>query len=163
MGSLDIIVVNWNTEQQLQDCLGSIAATDLDRFKLDRVVVVDNASRDGSANELDSLRLPLIVTHNKENVGFGAACNQGARASQADYLLFLNPDARLFGDSLNKPLHFMEQPGNGGVGICGIQLIDDRERISRTCARLPRPTHFFFKMVGLDRLFPRFFPCHFMT
>jgi GT2 family glycosyltransferase len=163
MPSLDIIIVNWNTGQQLRACLGSVSSASRSEFGLNRVVVVDNASNDGSTNTSRELGLPVTMIYNRINRGFAAGCNQGAHASQADYLLFLNPDARLFGDSLSKPLNFMEQPGNEGVGICGIQLIDDRGRISRTCARFPKPTHFLFKMVGLDRLFPRFFPSHFMT
>lgn len=163
MPSLDIIIVNWNTGQQLRDCLESVCSASRNEFELKRVVVVDNASSDGSINVSRELGLPLTIIGNRVNRGFGAACNQGAWASQADYVLFLNPDARLFGDSLSRPLHFMEQSGNEGVGICGIQLLDDRGRISRTCARFPRPTHFLFKIVGLDRLFPRLFPSHVMT
>jgi GT2 family glycosyltransferase len=160
---LDIIIVNWNAGKQLYECLKSIEAAHRDGFKLNRVVVVDNASTDGSADCLDNIDIPLAVIRNAQNRGFAAACNQGAKGSISDYLLFLNPDTRLFEDSLIKPLVFMEQPENHKIGIVGIQLLDETGRISRTCARFPTPSMFFSKMLGLNMLFPRYFPSHFMS
>ena len=159
---LDIIIVNWNAGKQLYECLKSIEATFRNGFSLNRVAVVDNASTDGSADCLDNIDLPLVVIRNAQNRGFAAACNQGVKGSSADYLLFLNPDTRIFEDSLIKPLIFMEQPENHKIGIAGIQLVDETGRISRTCARFPTSAMFFAKMFGLDRLFPRYFPSHFM-
>ena len=163
MPDLDIIIVNWNAGQQLRDCLESIETTTRDGFGLKRVVVVDNGSMDGSAECLDDLDLPLIVIRNTENRGFAAACNQGAADSRSDYLLFLNPDTRLFPESMGRPIRFMQLPENRDVGICGIQLTDDDHTIARTCARFPTSSMFFAKMLGLDRLFPHLFPGHFMT
>ena len=161
--NLDIIIVNWNAGNQLYECLKSIEATCRDGFRLYRVLVVDNASMDGSADRLGDINLPLIVIRNVQNRGFAAACNQGAKESNADYLLFLNPDTRLFKDSLIKPLVFMEQPENHKVGIAGIQLVDENGRIAQTCARFPMPGMFFSKMLGLNMLFSRYFPSHCMS
>ncbi len=161
--TLDIIIVNWNGGELLRRCLESLAAVHRDGFSLARVVVVDNASADRSADGLDGLDLPLEVIRNRSNIGFAAACNQGARSGTSDYLLFLNPDTRLCEDSLSKPLAFMEQADNQRVGIVGIQLVDDAGIVCRSCARLPTPRRFFIRMLGLDRLFPNLFPSHFMT
>lgn len=160
--TLDIIIVNWNAGNQLRECLESITAAGCKGFDLKRVVVVDNASTDGSAKCLNDLPLPLTIVENKENRGFAAACNQGATGSKADYLLFLNPDTKLFEKSLEVPIGFMEQPENKKVAITGIQLVADSGEVERTCARFPTPGRIFSKMLGLDRLFPRFFPSHFM-
>ena len=161
--SLDIIIVNWNAGQQLRECIGSIVGAKRDGFNLNRVIVVDNASADGSADELEDLRLPVSIIRNEENRGFAAACNQGAEDSSADYLLFLNPDTYLNQDSLAKPLIFMEEVSDQQIGIVGIQLLDKNGEIARTCARFPTPGRFFSKMLGLDRLFPHAFPSHFMS
>lgn len=162
--SMDIIIVNWNSGGQLRDCLESINnASNRGRFELSRVVVVDNASWDESADELEGLRLPLSIIQNTKNRGFAAACNQGAKGSRADYLLFLNPDTYVNEDSLAKPLIFMEKTFSQNIGIVGIQLLDDDGKIARTCARFPTPGRFFSKMLGLDRLFPHVFPSHFMS
>lgn len=161
--SMDIIIVNWNSGGQLRDCLESIVSTRRDGFKLNQVVVVDNASSDGSADGLEDLGLPLTALRNTVNRGFAAACNQGAKRSRADYLLFLNPDTYVNEDSLAKPLIFMEKTFSQNIGIVGIQLLDDDGKIARTCARFPTTGLFFSKMLGLDRLFPHIFPSHFMS
>jgi len=162
--SLDIIIVNWNSGRLLRDCLQSINnSADNDSFTLNRVVVVDNASADGSADELEDLRLSVSIIRNEENRGFAAACNQGAEDSSADYLLFLNPDTYLNQDSLAKPLIFMEEISDQQIGIVGIQLLDKNGKIARTCASFPTPGRFFSKMLGLDKLFLYAFPSHFMA
>ena len=161
--SIDIIIVNWNSGDQLQCCHRSVLMADKDNLILSRVVVMDNASTDGSAEDLEEMNLPFYLKHNKDNLGFAIACNQGAEGSNADYLLFLNPDARLFKDSLTNTFKFIEQKGNKNIGILGIQLVDDRGQISRICARFPSPSDFFYRMLGLDHLFPDHFPSHFMT
>ncbi|MDP9366947.1 MAG: glycosyltransferase, partial [Chloroflexota bacterium] len=131
-----------------------IAAATRHSFALNRVVVVDNGSRDGSAEGLGDFPLPLTLICNRENRGFAAACNQGARESDADYLLFLNPDVRLYPDSLTRPIRFMVEPANARIGICGIQLVDESGRVDRSCARFPTLRMFVGKMLGLTRWLP---------
>lgn len=160
--TLDIIIVNWNSGVQLRNCLESIITTNRKNFELNRIVVVDNNSSDGSAEGLEELNLPLRVIRNVENRGFAAACNQGAVGSDADYLLFLNPDTRLFSNSLSEPLFFMEQPENGHIGICGLRLVDDKGNMTTSCARFPTLKIFFGKIIGLSRLLPKLFPDHFI-
>jgi N-acetylglucosaminyl-diphospho-decaprenol L-rhamnosyltransferase len=160
---LDIIVVNWNSGKQLRKCLESVQSARRDECQLDRVVVTDNASEDDSAEDLEHFGFQLVVIRNKANRGFAAACNQGARGSNADYLLFLNPDTRLCEDSLARPVAFMEHPENRRIGIVGIQLISENGQVSHTCTRFPKARHFASQMMGLDRVFPRQFPSHFMA
>jgi hypothetical protein len=133
-----------------------------DSFELQRVVVVDNNSHDHSLDGVDDLSLPMTVIRNPANRGFAAACNQGARGSSSTYLLFLNPDTRLFSNSLSVPIHCMEQPEFAHIGICGIQLLDENNRVSRTCARFPTLQMFLSKIFGLDYVAPRLFHTHFM-
>jgi N-acetylglucosaminyl-diphospho-decaprenol L-rhamnosyltransferase len=160
--SIDIIIVNWNAGPQLLECLKSIAAADRTSIQVQRVVVVDNASSDHSLPTTDIAGLPVTIIQNKENRGFARACNQGARGSAADYLLFLNPDTSLTAGSLMQPIGFMERPENHRIGIVGIQLLDSAGRIAPTCARFPTPGRFFSMMLGLDRALPSLFPSHFM-
>ena len=163
MVSLDIIIVNWNAGRQLWECLESIVTANRQGFELRRVVVVDNASADGSVEGLDGLPLPLIIIQNAKNRGFGAACNQGGIGSEADYLLFLNPDIRLFPDSLWKPINFMQQPGHEHIGICGVRHMDQSGRMNTSCARFPTLKLMFGEMTGLYMLFPKVFPRHFLA
>jgi N-acetylglucosaminyl-diphospho-decaprenol L-rhamnosyltransferase len=164
MIDLDIVIVNWNTGHRLRDCLQSIShANSSASFSLGQCVVVDNASEDASADGLDGFPLPLERVRNHENKGFAYACNQGAKGGRSEYILFLNPDLRLFPDSLVKALQFLEGMGNERVGILGIQLVDENGVIQRNAARFATPKSLFHQMLGLDRLSPRRFPSHFMT
>jgi N-acetylglucosaminyl-diphospho-decaprenol L-rhamnosyltransferase len=150
--SLEIIIVNWNSGSHLRRCLDSIRDASREGFDLGRVVVVDNASTDGSADDLCYPDLALVFLRNSENVGFAAACNQGVNGSRADYVLFLNPDTTLAPESLTAPIQFMEKPGNSKVGACGIQLVDEQGQVLRACSRFLRPIHFFVNLLGLNRL-----------
>ena len=160
--SVDIIIVNWNAGDFLLRCLESIPPARTAEFELKRVVVVDNASSDGSLNTIARLDLPLTVIRNTENRGFSAACNQGASGPGSDYLLFLNPDTCLYHDSLSRPIRFMEDPCNARVGICGIKLLDQVGEIATSCARFPSLSIYVSQMFGLNRFFPRYFLRHFL-
>lgn len=156
--SLAIIIVNWNSGELLRRCIESIVDARSPDIDLRRVVIVDNASTDGSADGLADIALPLDIQRSPSNRGFAAACNQGARQIDAEYLLFLNPDAALRHDSLSAPLAFMARAENAEVGICGIQLTNDSGDVARTCSRLPTLSTFLFHALGLNRLAPRCFP-----
>ncbi|MHB1056013.1 MAG: glycosyltransferase family 2 protein, partial [Thermoleophilia bacterium] len=71
-------------------------------------------------------------------------------------------DTELFSDSLAEPLRFMEMPGNKGIGICGIKLLDEKGDPAISCARFPTPTILFGKITGFARFLP-FFKEHLMT
>jgi N-acetylglucosaminyl-diphospho-decaprenol L-rhamnosyltransferase len=163
MIDLDIVIVNWNTGFHLRDCLQSITQVNsAPVFRLRQCIVVDNASEDGSADDLERLPLPLTLVRNRENKGFAYACNQGAKTGKSENILFLNPDSRLFPGSLAKPVQFLEEERNERVGILGIQIVDENGVIHRNVARFPTPKSLFFQMLGLDRLWPRRFPSHFV-
>jgi N-acetylglucosaminyl-diphospho-decaprenol L-rhamnosyltransferase len=152
---LSIVIVNWNTGPLLRECLSSIADAGMAQdWTLDRVVVVDNASSDDSASRLPAAGYPLEVLANNTNRGFAAACNQGAARCTSELLLFLNPDTRLFENSLRTPVAYLASPRHQDIGIVGIQLLDQQGSVSRSCARFPRWSHFAAQACGLDRLRP---------
>ncbi|HIB83073.1 MAG TPA: glycosyltransferase family 2 protein [Chromatiaceae bacterium] len=113
---------------------------------------MDNGSSDSSGDGLERFDFPLEIIHNHLNRGFAHACNQGADLCDARYLLFLNPDAALFENSLTVPLAFMDDEANQDVGICGIQLVDEKGRVTSTCARFPSLSRFIVHALGLNRI-----------
>ena len=161
---IDIIVVNLNTGDQLINLILSIKKHHAGLVA--SVIIVDNGSWDNSMDLLHEksgdLPFAVHVFHNDDNLGFAAACNQGAAKTTADYILFLNPDTRLLDNSLKVPLLFMEKPGNEAVGIVGIQLLDENDRLTKTCSYFPKLSHFVNKALGLDRLAPDYFLTGFM-
>jgi N-acetylglucosaminyl-diphospho-decaprenol L-rhamnosyltransferase len=156
--TLDIVIVNWNAGTYLRDCLRSIAEARRSTFDLGHVVLVDNASDDGSIDNLGELALPLRVLRNADNRGFAAACNQGARAGNANLLLFLNPDTRLFPNTLDLSVAFMADPGNSDIGICGGQMVGADGTREVSCSRFPTLIMLLAKMTKLSDVFPQWFP-----
>lgn len=146
---VDIVIVNWNSGDQLRDALASINKHASDVRK--SVFVVDNNSTDGSA---DNLGDDVTLLKNDINQGFGAACNQGSSLGQREYILFLNPDAALMQNSLQRCMNFLDDPNNSNIAICGAQLVDNSGEIARSCAKFPTPLDIFSKSIGLDRFFP---------
>jgi len=83
---VSVIIVNYNGKDYLADCLASVLKTNFKDFE---VIVVDNASTDGSARDLDK-RVRLIKL--KTNLFFTGGCNLGAKKAKGEWLVFLNPD-----------------------------------------------------------------------
>src|SRR5690242_11889583 len=160
--SLDIIIVNWNSGRQLRDCFDSLYNARRTNYIINRIVIVDNGSVDSSTDGLGNNGLPLTVIRNASNLGFAVACNQGAKGSKSDFLLFLNPDVRVLQDSLEVPLEFMQRPENANVGICGIQLVNSNGRVAHSCARFPTVGLSYSRMFGLDRFLPGRFESHYL-
>jgi GT2 family glycosyltransferase len=153
-----VVIVNWNAGRQLLECINSVNqyGTPL----VSEIIVVDNGSRDASESFVE--RLPNVkLLRAGENLGFGKACNRGAQHATSEYLLFLNPDAVLYANTLSKILTYMEDPANAKVGICGVQLLDETGRVSRSCTRFPSPLGFVAHAIGADRIVPRL--GHFMA
>ncbi len=149
---IDVVIVNWNSGSQVLECVSSIArGSDSD---LARIIVVDNGSTDGSEKQLLPLKAVQLIEAGS-NLGFGKACNLGARHGNAKYILFLNPDAAVYPASLQSLLDYMERPDTQDVGVCGVQLKDELGEISRSCTRFPTVTGFLAHTVGLDHFIPK--------
>jgi len=160
-GRLAIVIVNWNSGRWLRRCLESMSNCEhLDRVS--QVVVIDNDSHDNSCDELPTMEVPFCVIRNDSNRGFAVACNQGARYCHAEYLLFLNPDTELRANSIAVPLEFLDDPCNRDVGICGIQLLDHRGQVARSCSRLPTSYNLLTRAWRLHCLSRRLFPPQFL-
>ncbi len=151
---LDIIIVNWNSGTQLLEVVESIAA--YHQGVVGKVVIVDNGSKDDSlqlvATRPVDIGYTLELVRNTVNIGFGAACNQGVKYCKSEYLLFLNPDAKLYPNTLQLACHALQSPEFSNVGIVGIQLIDETGQVSRSCARFPNSITFFSHALGLHHI-----------
>lgn len=159
---LDVIIVNWNSGDQLRECLGALASRLVTDFNEEgRVVVVDNGSNDGSLEGISCLP-NTVVLRNGSNVGFARACNQGANQGSAPLVLFLNPDTKVELATLSAVRSFMVSSEASDVGVCGVKSENEDGQTWRTCARLPTASMFLVDSLGLDRVFPGLFSSHFM-
>ena len=150
---IDIVVVNWNSGPLLQECVESILK--FGRPLVARTVVVDNNSSDESHKFMVDLPNTTLIQA-PTNLGFGKACNLGAKICDGDYILFLNPDSRLYQHTLEDVLEFMSRERNSSIGICGVRLEDEHGETARSCSRFPSVKGFLSKAIGLTRLAPSF-------
>src|SRR5258706_1247887 len=103
---LSVIIVNYNVRHFLEQCLFSVkkAMADLQG----EVFVIDNNSSDDSINYLRPKFPGINFISNKENIGFGKACNQGIKPAKGKYILFLNPDTIVPEDCFAKCIDFFD-------------------------------------------------------
>ena len=124
-----VVVVSWNCAAYLADCLDSLAA--LERAPRE-VVVVDNASTDGS-QALVRGRFPEVrLLECPSNQGFAAANNLGIRETRSPFVLVLNPDTRLAPDFLERLLPAFDDPG---VGLAAGKLLRFDGRTLDSCGQ----------------------------
>jgi GT2 family glycosyltransferase len=150
--NLSIVLVNYNTGKQLKDCLESINSSPC--HFLDKIVVIDNASTDGSLKFLKKNN-DVKVIKNKENLGFGRACNQGAACVDSDYILFLNPDTIITADSISAIVCRLYYGKEDNIAVCGLKQIDQENNVSRHCCEFPSMVDFLWRSIGLTSIFPR--------
>ena len=144
---LTVVIVNWNAGDQLMACIRSLQS----EFP---AIVIDNGSTDGSCNSIEQLENVTLIAVG-QNLGFAKACNLGAKHANSEYVLFLNPDAAVFPNTISHSLQAMDAREHAQVGICGVQLANARGKIERSCARFPTPGRLVAQSLGLDRLFKR--------
>ncbi|MGA1994566.1 MAG: glycosyltransferase family 2 protein [Bryobacteraceae bacterium] len=143
MRDVGIVVVTYNSQREIGPCLDAALATGAE------VVVVDNASQDGTVAEAG--RRHVSVLANPRNRGFAAAVNQGFAVLNTPYVLLLNPDAVILG-GLDR-LRAACQPPHAAAGGC---LLDERgtPQIGFMARSLPTPTTLILEALVLNRIWP---------
>ena len=132
------------------EALNSLFATQGD-FTLE-VFVVDNASKDNSAQIIKNAFPDITLIENKVNVGFGRANNQVLDLVKGDFVLLLNTDAFVEVDTLRKTVEYMlTQPR---CGILGVKLLSRDGDLQPSCRYFPTPFNIFANRVGLNRILP---------
>jgi GT2 family glycosyltransferase/lipopolysaccharide/colanic/teichoic acid biosynthesis glycosyltransferase len=149
---LTIVIVNYNVQYFLEQCLLSVekAVQGMEA----EVYVVDNNSVDGSV-AMVAAKFPWVqLIANKENTGFSRANNQAMRVAKGEYILLLNPDTVVEEDTFHKVVRFMdEHPAAGGLGV---KMVDGKGNFLPESKRgLPTPEVSFYKIFGLSKLFPK--------
>jgi N-acetylglucosaminyl-diphospho-decaprenol L-rhamnosyltransferase len=150
MIDVSIVIVNWNVRDLLRRCLHSIAQHPVPSTE---VIVVDNASTDGS---VDMVRAEFPAVHlvvNAGNRGFPAAINQGISLARGRYVLLLNPDTELVGDALGTMVAFADE--HLDVGVVGPQLLNPDGSVQPSRRRFPTLATAFFESTWLQPCAPR--------
>jgi hypothetical protein len=144
---LSVVIVTYNSAATVESCLASLASGGAEA----EVVVVDNASTDGTA-ELVAERYPGVrLIASRTNEGFGRGVNRGWRETSAAYVLILNPDTELGPGALRALLEFAEQQPR--AGLVGPRVLNGDGSLQHSCFRFPSLRMVvtgFFGLVPLD-------------
>ncbi len=145
----DVSIVSWRTRELLRACLASVAR----QPEVARVIIVDNASGDGTTEMVRSEFPEVHLIANSENRSYAAANNQAIRAGDAPFVLLLNPDTKVMEGALTVMLRIFEEEER--VGAVAPQLVWPDGRIQPSCRSFPEPAAVLFDAFGLSRLFSR--------
>jgi GT2 family glycosyltransferase len=147
---VSVIIVAWNGRDYLMECLGSLSAAAC-RVPFE-IIVVDNASSDGSPEEVANRYPGVRLIRNSENLGFSKANNIGLSASVGRYLCLVNSDVKVLPHCISQLVDYCE--ANPKVGMVGPRVLGGDGKLQRTCRGFPSLWNMFCRALALDALFP---------
>ena len=147
---LSVAIVNWNTKAMLLEALDSLYnAPPAFRFE---VIVVDNASSDGSAEAVRN-KFPLVdLIPNSDNKGYAEGNNQAIERATGEFILLLNPDVLLPAGGLKQSVDFMRE--HPKAGALGVRQVHPDGKLQKSVRGFPTPSAVLWELMGLSRLFP---------
>jgi hypothetical protein len=147
---ISIVIVSYNTGEYLRKCLVSLREhpTEL----LGEIIVVDNASEDGSAAMVESEFPEVRLVRNRSNLGYARAVNQGLREAGGEYLLVLNPDVETGAEALEKLAAFMERTPD--AGLAAARLLNPDGTLQMSCRTFYTFRTVLLRRTVLGKLFP---------
>lgn len=150
---ISVVVLNYNTKEMLRQCLSSVYKSKLGSYHFE-VIVIDNASTDGSVSMVKNHFPQVKVVVNKRNIGFAAGNNKGIKKALGRYLLLLNPDTVVPPDTFKTMISFMDKHSKVGAATCEVKLPNGK--LDDACHRgFPTPWNAFAYFSGLAKIFPR--------
>jgi hypothetical protein len=161
MLDLSIIIVNWNTQDILRDCLRSIYEQGCERDI--EVIVIDNASTDGSVEMVKKDFPQVTLIENSRNLGFARANNIGIHQSSGRYICLVNSDVIVLNGCIEKLISFMDN--HPAAGMVGPRILNQDRTLQPSCRHFPTIWNNLCQALGLNKLFPksRFFSETFMN
>lgn len=149
---ISIIIVHYKVPECLREAIHSIYQAELSGSA--EIIVVDNASGDNSA-QITKKEFPEVTwIQLKQNIGFGKACNIGARHAKGQYILLLNPDTVISKTSLSVAYDLLESRSD--IGLMGPKILNPDGTLQASCRRsFPTPAVAIFHLSGLSKLFPK--------
>jgi GT2 family glycosyltransferase len=146
VGSVDVVVVSFNSAEHIRRCVERISQLDWTR-----VTVVDSASTDSTPDVIGDLPIEIVCL--PSNQGFAVACNVGWLSGTSPVVLFLNPDAMIDPDSLQRLVHVLDTDER--VGAVGPMLVGVDGSLQLSQRRFPRLTSAYAQVFALHRVLRR--------
>ena len=149
---ISVIIPTFKSPNTLRECLISIFKSDFPANNFE-VIVVDNASNDGSQDMVRQEFPDVRLIANTENLGFAKANNQAIRRNQGRYALLLNSDTFVRENTIEQVVAFMD--AHPEAGMTGCTLLYEDGRLQPSCSTFPTLFTEFCIATGLDKLFPK--------
>jgi len=146
---ISVVIPSWNTREYLAECLRTLGAADKPSTE---VIVIENASADGSAEFVAEHHPEVQLVRNAINEGFARGSNQGMRLARGRYVLLLNTDTEMYPDALRRLYDFLEQ--NPAYGAVAPRLVHRDGRTQKTVQDFPTLWTALFFSTPLERWFP---------
>lgn len=148
---VSVVIVSWNAKKYLEQCLQSILscpdAADAE------IIVVDNASSDGST-ELVKKTFPRVkLICNSNNLGFAKANNIGINHSQGQYLFLINSDVVVYPKCFSSLTRYIESQPQ--IAVLWPRIIGTDGKVQRSCMGFPSLWNSFCRAINIDTFFPR--------
>lgn len=146
MNDISVVIVSYNTRDLLRECLASLRAGASGLTA--EVFVVDNASRDGSAEMVESDFPQVVLIRNPDNRGYAAANNLALARASGRYAILLNPDTLVRPEAFTELVRFMD--AHPRAGYCGPRLVSGDGSHQSSARRFPTPCTGAWNMLGWD-------------
>ncbi len=150
MHNISVIIVSWNAREFLRDCLRSIQENGGDVIR--EVIVVDNASNDGSQEMVLKEFLTVALVQCKTNLGFARANNLGMQHAKGPFIALINSDVVVHKRCFERLDFYLNE--HTDVGLAGPKVFGSDGRIQMTCFRSPSLWNLTCRILALDRLLP---------
>jgi len=156
---ISVIIVSWNVKELLEKCLLSLQQTN--QTTSFEVIVVDNASNDGSARMVKEKFPDIRLVANTENQGFAQACHQGVKNAQGQFFLFLNDDTEVGEESLQTSvLCFRSNPN---TAVVGCKILNPDRSLQLSVRQFPSVYSLVITLLKLHNFFPRLLQSYLQT
>ncbi len=147
---MSAVIVNWNGGRDLLHCIESLLAQGWPELE---VIVVDNASTDGSADRAAEKFPQVSIVRHSRNLGYAKGANAGVARSSGEFVLLLNPDVRLRQGALRKLADFASSRPEAGV--VGPKILNPDGSLQYSCRRFPNLPAAFLRHTPLEAFLPR--------
>lgn len=150
---LSIIIVSFNTKNVLDKCISSIIESNTKSHY--EIIVIDNASHDGSVEMLEEKYSDVKLIKNDKNRLFAIANNQGAKIARGEYLLLLNSDTLVYDDNIDKLVRYMDEQDKNVICV-GPKILNGDKTLQSQGMSDMSPNSAFFQYFKIEKLLPTF-------
>ncbi len=148
---VSVVIVSWNAKAYLNQCLKTLTPRAC-RHAME-VIVVDNASSDGSPEMVEQNFPQVRLIRKDSNLGFAKANNIGVAASTGKYAALINSDVEVLPDCLTRLVDFCDSQPD--VGMAGPRVIGGDGKLQRSCRGFPSVWNMWCRALALDTIFPK--------